>query len=126
MRQPERTLQPEEVAVARDAESYTAPVPNQSQPVVVSPVLEIPILLFAVLKEAVSAERVLVRVPDVPASQKVTLDLLLACCARQYPVLEAWLPYVQVAVNCEYSHREQRVGASDEVALLPPVSGGAV
>ena len=37
-----------------------------------------------------------------------------------------WLPYVQVAVNCEYSHREQRVGASDEVALLPPVSGGAV
>jgi molybdopterin converting factor small subunit len=125
MRQPERTLQSDEV-VAQEAELQATSVPDQFQSAVASPLLEIPVLLFAVLKEAAGAERVLVRVPDVAASEKVTLDSLLACCARQYPALEAWLPHVQVAVNCEYSHREQRVGAADEVALLPPVSGGAM
>jgi molybdopterin synthase catalytic subunit len=120
MSQLERTLQSEDALP--DATHWTDESPQIASP----PALEVPVLLFAALKEAVGAERVLVRVPDVSSSEKATLDVLLACCARQYPTLEAWLPHVSVAVNCEYSQREQRVGADDEVALLPPVSGGVL
>ena len=89
-----------------------------------SSLLEISVLLFAGLKEAAGAEQVTVRVPQVSSTEKVSLDLLLACCCRQYPTLQPWMPYVKVAVNCEYSQREKSVGADDEIALLPPVSGG--
>jgi molybdopterin converting factor small subunit len=90
-----------------------------------SPSLDIPILLFAGLREAAGAEQIMVRVPQASSARKVALDSLLACCCDQYPKLQAWLPYIKVAVNCEYSQREQLVGADDEIALLPPVSGGA-
>jgi molybdopterin converting factor small subunit len=87
--------------------------------------LEIPVLLFAGLKEAAGAEQITVRIPQESSTQKITLDVLLACCGSQYPKLQPWMPYVKVAVNCEYSQQETLVGASDEIALLPPVSGGA-
>ncbi len=90
-----------------------------------SPLLEIPVLLFAGLKEAAGADQISVRVPQESSTEKVSLDVLLACCCRQYPKLQPWMPYVKVAVNCEYSQQETFVGADDEIALLPPVSGGA-
>ncbi|HEX8237356.1 MAG TPA: MoaD/ThiS family protein [Abditibacteriaceae bacterium] len=90
-----------------------------------SPSLEIPVLLFAGLKEAAGADLITVRVPQTSSTAKVTLDLFLTCCCRQYPKLEPWMPYVKVAVNCEYSQREKIISADDEIALLPPVSGGA-
>ena len=87
--------------------------------------LLIPVLLFAALKEAAGTERIEVAVPAAGASEKVSIEVLMACCGHQFPVLEPWLPYVRVAVNCEYSQSNRLIGASDEIALLPPVSGGA-
>jgi molybdopterin converting factor small subunit len=118
MRESDRTFGSE------DLSSQTVHVKDEPQRAS-SPSLEIPVLLFAGLKEAAGAEQITVRVPQTSSAEKVTLDLLLACCCRQYPKLQPWMPYVKVAVNCEYSQREKIVGADDEIALLPPVSGGA-
>src|SRR4028118_1730566 len=79
------------------------------------------VLLFASLKDAVAASSIEVRV----AQAKPTIADLLACCAAQYPALHPYLPYVRVAVNCEYSNEQQILQTSDEIAFLPPVSGGA-
>jgi MoaE-MoaD fusion protein len=40
------------------------------------------------------------------------------------PNLSVWLPSVAVSVNQEYAGREVALRADDEVAFLPPVSGG--
>jgi molybdopterin converting factor subunit 1 len=43
----------------------------------------------------------------------------------QYPQLKALTTSVTFAVNREYVRRDHQLSAEDEVALIPPVSGGA-
>ncbi len=91
------------------------------------------VLLFASLKDALGCDRISVLVtPAAPAglspqhpSEGVFVSDLLRCCAQQHSPIERWLPYVKVAVNCEYASAGDAVLATDEIALLPPVSGGA-
>lgn len=91
------------------------------------------VLLFASLKDAVGGDRISVLItPAAPVglspqhpSESVLVSDLLRCCAEQHPPIERWLPYVKVAVNCEYASAGDAVLATDEIALLPPVSGGA-
>ena len=42
---------------------------------------------------------------------------------KQYPSLEA-IRSLMIAVNNSYAEDEQPIGESDEIALIPPVSGG--
>ena len=49
---------------------------------------------------------------------------LLVRVGRDYPAAESQLPHCMVAVNREYVAREYVLAGGDEVALLPPVSGG--
>jgi len=93
--------------------SGTEPAPTAS---------EFPILLFAALKDAAQTGRITVRVHG---GGVITVRELLNCCAQQYPQLARWLPHVRVAVNQEYSGAETAVRPGDEIALLPPVAGGA-
>ena len=86
--------------------------------------LELSVLLFASLKDVANADRIVVHIP-VGSGAAVTVADFLAHCGRQHPQLAPWLPHVRVAVNCEYSDLQQPLAASDEIALLPPVSGGA-
>jgi molybdopterin synthase catalytic subunit len=69
--------------------------------------------LFAGLRERAGAERVEVDVPEDATAADVlrALDLPPRACV--------------VAVNREYAGPNQRVRPGDEVALVPPVSGGA-
>ncbi len=89
------------------------------------------VLLFASLKDAVGRDRISVHVPIANAvepdtrRQSVSWSELLRCCAEQHPPLAPWLPYVKAAVNREYADAGVLVSPSDEIALLPPVSGGA-
>jgi molybdopterin synthase catalytic subunit len=78
------------------------------------------VLLFASLKDAVAASVIEVRV----AEAEPTVTELLACCAVQFPALEPYLPFIRVAVNCEYSNEQQTLRVNDEIAFIPPVSGG--
>ena len=81
--------------------------------------VEFPVLLFASLKDAAKAERVVVHLGD-----GATVADLLEACAMEHPVLAAWLPHVKVAVNCEYADANAAIRSTDEIALLPPVAGG--
>jgi molybdopterin converting factor small subunit len=44
--------------------------------------------------------------------------------ATQYPGLSGLLPHVMFAVDAEYAGDEAAITAENEIALIPPVSGG--
>jgi molybdopterin converting factor small subunit len=44
--------------------------------------------------------------------------------AGEYPKLRSFANVVQIAINQEFADRQRPVASEDEVAFLPPVSGG--
>jgi molybdopterin converting factor subunit 1 len=81
--------------------------------------MQVRVLYFGALKEQVGAASDLF---DLPESSEVShiLDL----CGAKYPGLKPWLDSLAVAVNQEYASPPTKLTDGDEVALLPPVSGG--
>jgi molybdopterin converting factor subunit 1 len=43
---------------------------------------------------------------------------------REFPALEPYTASISGAVNAEYARMDARLADGDEVAFLPPVSGG--
>jgi molybdopterin synthase catalytic subunit len=82
--------------------------------------MKIDVRLFATLKDRAGANSVAVDLPD-----GSTVSQLLEHIATTYPALAAALPSVLVAINQEYAFPPTSIHAGDEVALFPPVSGGA-
>jgi molybdopterin converting factor subunit 1 len=77
------------------------------------------VLLFARARElAGSAE---IEVSVLPGMRIADLRRLLA---ERYPRLAELLPHCAAAVNDEYANDDTVLAAADEVAVLPPVSGG--
>ncbi len=81
---------------------------------------EFTVLLFAGLKDAAQSSSI-----QVHCSSPVSVTALLRACGGQFPALASYLPYVRVAVNFEYSNGDRMVSSADEIAFLPPVSGGS-
>lgn len=54
----------------------------------------------------------------------VTLNELWSMLMLEYPALSPMRGTLAFAVNGEYAKGEEMVAAGDEVAVLPPVSGG--
>jgi molybdopterin synthase catalytic subunit len=77
----------------------------------------ITVRLFAALRELAGASRVDLEAPDVGA----VLDQLSM---RLGPEFDRIMAAGSVVVNGERSDRGRVVTAEDDVALLPPVSGG--
>lgn len=81
--------------------------------------MQVRVLFFGILRELVqSPERLL----DLPEQASVN-DLLALCQAQTSKQSEIWMR-LAVAVNREYAVRSHMLHEGDEVALLPPVSGG--
>jgi len=80
--------------------------------------MQLNILLFGITKEIVGQQQL-----KVELSESATVPDLLQHLQQQYPALRE-LQSLMVAVNDEYSHEHQPLKESDEVALIPPVSGG--
>ncbi len=78
------------------------------------------VLLFAALKDAAQTSSIQIR-----GASPVSIADLLKLCGEQFPILAPYLSYIRVAVNFEYSNQEQNVSMTDEIAFLPPVSGGS-
>lgn len=55
----------------------------------------------------------------------LTADELLAALLAAHPGLKPLGPSLQMAVNHEYVDGDHRIAEGDEVAVIPPVSGGA-
>ena len=77
--------------------------------------MEVTVRLFAILRERAGAGSVTLELPE-GARVRDALDSLSD--------LADGIPLV-MAVNREYATEEQVLGAGDELALIPPVSGGA-
>ncbi|MGI9081340.1 MAG: molybdenum cofactor biosynthesis protein [Thermoleophilaceae bacterium] len=77
--------------------------------------MEVKVRLFAMLRERAGAREVSLELPD-GASVRDALDRL--------GDLAEGLPLV-MAVNRDYAPEDQVLGPGDELALIPPVSGGA-
>lgn len=71
-----------------------------------------------------AADRTGVRETELPLPEVGSLDSLWASLAESYPALSPMRDTLAFAVNGEYATAEARVSAGDEVAVLPPVSGG--
>jgi MoaE-MoaD fusion protein len=82
--------------------------------------MQIRVLFFGVLKDLVGRSTDLV---DLPEGSRV--EDVLSHYLRQAPRLQSMLPVLALSVNQEYSRSDRALAAGDEVALLPPVSGGA-
>jgi molybdopterin converting factor small subunit len=76
--------------------------------------MRVQVLYFGVLKESLGREGELVEL----AEGACVADLM-----ARYGSAE-WMRSIAVAVNREYARREDFLREGDEVALLPPVSGG--
>jgi molybdopterin converting factor subunit 1 len=81
--------------------------------------MRITILLFARLRE-ITGESVMVR--DVPPDS--TARTLWTALAQDFPEFDAYTDSVSTAINEEYARMGSIVSDGDEVAFLPPVSGG--
>jgi MoaE-MoaD fusion protein len=82
--------------------------------------MQVRVLFFGMLKDLAGQSSELLELPDGASVQD-----LLAHCEAQIPRLKTSLPSLAVAVNQQYAGPETRLNHGDEIALLPPVSGGA-
>ena len=81
--------------------------------------MRVRVLFFGLLKELVGKEqRVMELTPGATAGELIDL-----CRAQTSKQSEVWTT-LAVAVNQEYRSRSALLAEDDEVALLPPVSGG--
>jgi molybdopterin converting factor subunit 1 len=81
--------------------------------------IEVNVRLFAITRDLAGASSVTLAVPH-----GATISLLLDELGRRFPPLLAWKAYLRVAVNCRYVPGDQVVTAGDDIAIIPPVSGG--
>ena len=76
-----------------------------------------------VLLFGAAADRAGTRDTEIPAGE-ITLDELWPLLTERHPDLSPMRDTLAFAVNGEYARRDARVVSGDEVAVLPPVSGG--
>jgi len=82
--------------------------------------MRVHVLFFGTLKDLAGKSS-----DSVELRANATLRDLLAHYEAEFPRLRESLPSLAMAVNQEYTSLETRLKENDEVALLPPVSGGA-
>ncbi len=82
--------------------------------------MRIRILFFGVLKDLAGQENDSLNLPD-----EATLADVLSYYQERIPQLEEFVSSLAMSVNQEYAAPDRRLRADDEVALLPPVSGGS-
>jgi molybdopterin converting factor subunit 1 len=81
--------------------------------------VRVTVRLFARLRELVGAGE-LTR----EAADDATVASVWEALARDYPSIAPYAESMSCAVNAEYSRMATRLRDGDEVAFLPPVSGG--
>ena len=82
--------------------------------------MRVSVVLFAGYREAVDASSVGIDLPEDATVGDLTREM-----AGRYPSLPQDAEHIAVAVNDEFRPHDFRLSQGDEVALIPPVSGGA-
>lgn len=81
--------------------------------------MRVTIRLFARLRDLAGAAELL---REVPAG--ATVDTVWRTLAAEFPAMAPYRSSISAAVNADYARLTAAVGEGDEVAFLPPVSGG--
>ena len=81
--------------------------------------MRVTIRLFARLRDLAGTGEL---VRDLPAP--ATVQTVWKALVSEMPALGEYERIMSVAVNADYSRMSSAVGEGDEVAFLPPVSGG--
>ena len=81
--------------------------------------MRVTVRLFARLRELVGRSELQQELPD-DATAQTAWDALVA----DNPGIAGYASSISCAVNEEYARLSQHLGDGDEVAFLPPVSGG--
>lgn len=82
--------------------------------------MHITVKLFALMREKAGTDTVRLDVPD-GASVEQAIQVL----QTSYPVLTPYLATTRFSLSTDFVDAETRLTEGDEVALIPPVSGGA-
>ena len=80
---------------------------------------KIKVRLFAILRELVGEREIIIAVPS-----GVTVSYLNNEILKKYPQLKSFSNKFVTSVNCRVTPGNTIITSSDEIALLPPVSGG--
>ena len=80
--------------------------------------MKLEVLLFGIAREIVGDSRL-----ELNQEQPVDVKSLKRIMQQKYPKMNH-LAYYKVAVNQEFAEDDHMLQEGDEVALIPPVSGG--
>ena len=81
--------------------------------------MRVTVRLFARLRDLAGSSEVVREVPPGATAREVWNDLVL-----EWPGLREYEKTMSVAVNAEYARMTAEVHEGDEIAFMPPVSGG--
>lgn len=81
--------------------------------------MRVTVRLFARLREIAGADTLDLELPD-----RTTVAGVWRAVAERWPAMGAFDSTVSGAVNADYAQKTRVVEEGDEVAFLPPVSGG--
>ncbi len=82
--------------------------------------MKVQVRCFAAAREIVGSGELIVDLPE-----GSTLTQLIDQIRHQFPRLEGLVGSLLFSVNQEYAPSDRRLAAGDEIALIPPVSGGS-
>src|SRR3989304_3186241 len=82
--------------------------------------MNVAVVLLPGLSELLGERNVTLELPE-----GATVDDLRDQLSRRYPAVTPYLPSVVCAVDEEYVTRDHALREGDDVALIPPVSGGS-
>ena len=81
--------------------------------------IRVNVKFFAIARDIAGTDETILSIPE-----GSTPSAVLESLAKSYPGLREWMGHLRVAVNCEYTEGDAILNDRDEVALIPPVSGG--
>ncbi|MCE2438239.1 MAG: molybdopterin converting factor subunit 1 [Candidatus Latescibacteria bacterium] len=82
--------------------------------------MEVKVLFFASCRDLVGTPEASISLPE-----RASVAALLARLAVEHPRLQEMEGSLMISVNQAYVDRTQQLNEGDEVAFIPPVSGGA-
>ena len=80
---------------------------------------KIKVKLFAILRELVGEREITITVPT-----GITVNHLNDEILKKYPQLNSFSNKFVTSVNCKVTSGDTIISSKDQIALLPPVSGG--
>jgi len=81
--------------------------------------MQVRVLFFGMLKDLTGRES-----ESLSLTEPATLNDVVRHYEERVPGLKALLPAIALSINQEYAGLQSQLRPGDEIAMLPPVSGG--